>query len=238
MKEVQGKQVFETLEEVIDPKHTALLIIDMQNGLASLEGYAARQGDVSVSHQRSILPKLQSVLESARSSGVRVVHVQVVFDENMASTSPASIYDGARMRNFGDYWGHPRIKGKEENRGILIDGTWESEIIPELEPLANEFIVKKHRNSAFVNTIMNQVLRSNAIESLVVTGTTSAGCVLATVLDASWYDYYTVVASDCIADCFPKRHEAGVAILSERFDMPTADEIIGVWSKKKVKIAA
>ena len=63
MKQIQGKHVFESLEEVVDPKHTALLIIDMQNGLASPEGYTARQGDISISHQRSIIPALLNVLE-------------------------------------------------------------------------------------------------------------------------------------------------------------------------------
>ena len=237
MKEVQGKLVFESLEEVVEPKHTALLIIDMQNGLASPEGYAARQGDVSISHQRGILPALQRVLESARSSGVCVVHVQVVFDENMASTSPASIYVSTRMQDFGAFWGHPGSKLRKSSSQVLIDGTWEAEIIPELTPLPNEFVVKKHRNTAFVNTPMNQVLRSNAIRSLVVTGTSTAGCVLATCLDALWYDYYTVVVSDCIADGFPERHQAGVAILKEKFDMPTSDEIMGLWVKQKVEVA-
>ena len=238
MREVQGKQVYESLEEVVDPKHTALLIIDMQNGLASPDGYAARQGDVSISQQRAILPALQRVLDSARSSGVRVVHVQVVFDENMASTSPASIYVSTRMQDFGAFWGHPGSKDRKSSQEILIDGTWEAEILPELTPLPNEFVVKKHRNTAFVNTAMDQVLRSNAIRSLVVTGTSTAGCVLATCLDALWYDYYTVVVSHCIADCFPERHQAGVAILKEKFDMPTSAEIVGLWAKKKVGLAA
>ena len=230
MKNIQGKRVFETLEEVVDPIHTALLIIDMQNGLASPNGYAARQGDVSISHQRSIIPALLRVLNSARSCGVHVAHVQIVFDGNSASTSPASIYEGVRMRDFGAFWGHPRSSDRKEDREVLIDDTWESEIIPELAPISGEFIVKKHRNSAFVNTTMDQFLRSNSIQSVVVTGTSTAGCVLATALDASWYDYYTVVVADSVADCFPERHKAGIAILSERFDMPTSHQLVGIWT--------
>ena len=136
------------------------------------------------------------------------------------------------MRNFGSYWGHPPSKQREPDLETLVDDTWESEFIPELFPISSEFIVKKHRNSAFVNTNMDQVLRSNRVQSVVVTGTSTAGCVLATALDALWFDYYAVVVSDCIADCFPERHKAGLAILNERFDMPTGDEIIDMWSKK------
>ena len=99
-------------------------------------------------------------------------------------------------------------------------------------------LVKKHRNTAFVNTPLDQVLRSSGIKSLVMTGTSTAGCVLATCLDALWYDYYTVVVSDCIADGFPERHAAGVAILREKFDMPTSDEVMALWARKRVGVAA
>ena len=132
MKTIFGKDVFESVEEIVSAEHTALLIIDMQNGLAAPKGYASRQGDVSIQHQRSIIPNIQRLLGAARSSGVAVIHVKVVFDFNMGSTSPASIYDGHRMRNFGSYWGHPPSKQRESDLETLVDDTWESEFIPEL----------------------------------------------------------------------------------------------------------
>ena len=238
MREIQGIEVFESLEEVVDPKHTALLVIDMQNGLASPDGYTARMCATSISQQRQILPALEKVLASARATGVCVVHIQVVFDKNHATTSPAWLYMSSRLRDLGSYWGHPMGTDRRTSQEILTDGTWEAEIIPELTPLPNEFVVKKHRNTAFVNTPLDQVLRSSGIKSLVMTGTSTAGCVLATCLDALWYDYYTVVVSDCIADGFPERHEAGVAILREKFDMPTSDEVMALWARKRVGVTA
>ena len=64
MIEIQGKMVYESLEEVIEPNHTALMIIDMQNGLASLDGYTARHSKFSIAHQREILPGVQKMLLS------------------------------------------------------------------------------------------------------------------------------------------------------------------------------
>ena len=101
MREIQGIEVFETLEEVVDPKHTALLVIDMQNGLASPDGYTARKNATSISHQRQILPALEKVLASARATDVCVVHIQVVFDKNHATTSPAWLYMSSRLRDLG-----------------------------------------------------------------------------------------------------------------------------------------
>ena len=238
MIEIQGKMVYESLEEVIEPNHTALMIIDMQNGLASLDGYTARHSKFSIAHQREILPGVQKMLAAAREMGICIVHVQVVFDKNGGSSSPAWLYMSSRLRDLGAYWGHSMGNDRRTSQEVLIDGTWEAEIIPELEPLPNEIVVKKHRNTAFVNTRMDQILKSNRIDSLVVTGTSTAGCVLATCLDALWNDYYTVVVSDCIADGFPERHEAGVAILREKFDMPSSDEVLGIWAKQRVGVTA
>ena len=101
MIEIRGKMVYESLEEVIDPKHTALMIIDMQNGLASPEGYTARHGKFSIAHQREILPPVQKMLASARDMGICIVHVQVVFDKNGGSSSPAWLYMSSRLRDLG-----------------------------------------------------------------------------------------------------------------------------------------
>jgi len=231
MEYTKGKYVYENLKEILNPKHTALLIVDMQNGLASLEGYTAKQGDISVAHQQSIIPNIQLLLETARITGVRVVHIRVVSEENMAFSSPASLYSGKKMVHFGAYWGHPGKETRKSNRTIMIDGSWESEIVKELTPTKDEFIVRKYTNTAFINTPMNQVLRSNHVESVVVTGTTTAGCVLATSFDALWNDYYTVVANDAVADCFPERHQAGMAILGEKVDMPLSSEIANIWTE-------
>jgi|GEM_PF-2745634 len=99
MREVYGKQVFDSLEEVVNPEHTAILVVDMQNGLASLEGHAARHG-FDVSMQRKIIPPIQRLLKSGREAGARVVHIQIVFDADQATTSPSEIYQSRRMFNF------------------------------------------------------------------------------------------------------------------------------------------
>jgi nicotinamidase-related amidase len=233
MREVYGKQVFDSLEEVVDPRHTAVLVVDMQNGLASLEGYAARHG-YDVSMQRKIIPPLHRLLESAREARAKIVHIQIVFDADQASTSPSEIYQSRRMFNFTSYWGAPNTReDRKPTHEVLIDGTWEGEIIPELAPQPGDFIIKKHRNSAFINTPMDQLLRSNGIKTVVVTGTSTSGCVLATAMDASYSDYYTVVVGDCVADANGKRHQTGLSLMGERFDMPTSDELMDLWARTR-----
>jgi ureidoacrylate peracid hydrolase len=72
--------------------------------------------------------------------------------------------------------------------GHCKEGTWDSEIIEELKPEADDYIVKKHRFSAFYNSDFENVLRGLGIETLVVSGIATNVCVESTVRDAFYRD--------------------------------------------------
>jgi nicotinamidase-related amidase len=74
------------------------------------------------------------------------------------------------------------------------------------------------------------LLRSNGIQSVVVTGCTTEGCVESTARDALFNDYYVVVAEDCVASDDREQHDASMLLMSHRFDLASADAILGVWS--------
>ena len=73
---VNGKEVFTTLEERVNPKHTALLLIDLQNDFVMPAGYFGKLG-WDVSPLRQIVPRVRRVLQAARHSGVLIIHVQM-----------------------------------------------------------------------------------------------------------------------------------------------------------------
>lgn len=216
MEKIHGRNVFDSLREVVDPKHTAVLVIDMQNDLAALDGIAVQVGG-NVSQQRQIIPSLQRLLKVARTVGAKVVHIQVVIEQNFASVHPSWFY---RYRNM-------TVRTPLNER--IVEDTWGAEIVDELAPEVGDITVKKHRVSAFIHSSLDQVLRSNGIQSLVITGTATSGCVLGTAQDAQWYDYYTVVARDCIAGGSPARNATGIALMNEGCDMPTSEELIAMW---------
>ena len=218
MKEVHGKQVFDSLAEVVDPEHTAVIVVDMQNDLAAQDGLAARTGS-DISGQRGIIPPLQRLLDSARGAGAKVVYIEVVTEPNYATMHAAWLY---RYRI---------LKVRTPLDPPLVEGTWGAETVEEIAPPPGDVVVKKHRVSAFIHTSLDQVLRSNGIKSVVVTGTATSGCVLGTALDAQWYDYYTVVARDCIAGGAAARNAVGIALMNEGCDMPTSGEIIELWGE-------
>jgi nicotinamidase-related amidase len=104
------------------------------------------------------------------------------------------------------------------------------EVIPELAPQDGDLIVKKYRSSGFWGTNLDMLLRSNGVETVVVTGCTTEGCVESTARDAMFNDYYVVLVEDCVASDDRKQHDASLFLMRHRFDIATADEIVGIWS--------
>lgn len=223
MRLVYGLEVFETLEEVLRPRHTALLVVDMQRDFCSPEGHFDQSGK-DLSMTRAIVPRLTGLVEEARRAGALVVFIQNTTLPNGLSDSPAWIYGhlktGLRLEGTAPY---------------TLEGSEGQEIIPELAPRPSEPVVKKFRSSAFHNTVLDSLLKSRGIQSVVVTGVVTQGCVLATWRDATFHDYYTAVVPDCVASYKPDLHDAALKIMAMR-DAPSSQEIQGIWSASRVAV--
>lgn len=218
MKDVLGKIVYESLAEIVQPKHTALLLVDVTNDFYSSEGYFAQQGqNLSILDQS--LPNLTNLLDEARNAGLMVVHIQNTVLPNAGSDSP------------------PFIRFKERHMESLpvytIEGTWGWEFLEGFEPREGEFVVKKHRPTGFLHTDLDQILRLKQIESVVVTGCVTDGCVKSTAMDAMYRDYYTVVAPDCVGAYTQELHDAALDWMKLRMDIADSSEIASVWRELK-----
>jgi nicotinamidase-related amidase len=87
--------------------------------------------------------------------------------------------------------------------------------VPGLEPLDGDLVVKKYRSSAFWGTNLELLLRSNGIESVVVTGCTTEGCVESTARDAM-FSHYVVIATDAVASDDRGQHDASIYLMEHR----------------------
>ena len=99
---------------------------------------------------------------------------------------------------------------------------------PELEPVPDELVVAKYRSSGFWGTNLELLLRSNGIETVVVGGCTTEGCVESTARDAMFNDHYVVIAEDCVGSDDKAQHEASMLLMRHRFDLAGAEDIAAV----------
>lgn len=217
MREIANKLVYDTLEEVVWPRHTALLIVDMQNDFCSPDGVPGKNG-TDVAPVRAIIPTLQRLIAAARANGVRVIYLRHTHEPDLRNLSPARL-------SF-----YAMLYGGKISPYHAIRGSWGHAIVPELAPAADETVVDKDRSSAFIATNLDLVLRSNRVESVVIAGMATHACVESTARDAGFFDYYTVVASDGVADYSSQLHEASMLTMRNRCLLATSDEIMADWS--------
>ena len=220
MIEVAGKQVFTELSEILDPSHTALLIVDMQRDFCCAGGSFDRLG-VDLSMYPPVIDRIGGLLEGARQSGVLPVFIQMTVLPNRASESPAQIRFNLRLHD-----GH---HGQAEPLAYTLDGSEGQRFVPGLEPHDGELVVKKYRSSAFWGTNLALLLRSNGIKSVVVSGCTTEGCVESTARDAMFSDYYVVLATDAVASDDKRQHDASMYLMAHRFDLATSEDIRKHW---------
>lgn len=220
MIEVEGKQVFTELSELVAPAHTALLLIDMQRDFVEPDGSFGRMG-IDLTMYDKTRPRLAALLDDARRHGVLVVHVRNTALGDRLSDSPAHIRFNLRMHEEARRGGPPLR--------YTVPGTPGFEFIDELTPLPGEPVVRKYRSSAFWGTHMELLLRSNGIQTVVVGGCTTEGCVESTARDAMFSDHYVVIADDCVGSDDRQQHDASMLLMSHRFDMAGSSEIAAVW---------
>src|ERR1700682_3609527 len=198
----------------IDPSLAGLLVIDMQNGFAALQGTLGKAG-FDISMTRAIIPRIQDLVDAARVAGVHVFWSrQVHYPDDKTRTQ--RLIPGHLARGAG--------------RSLLCArGTWDAEIIDELQPYVRpaDDVFEKHRASCFYSSNFEARLRIHGIRMLIVTGTTASFCVDSTIREAYARDFDVIVPGDAISDT---EMEATQAVLrsTERFHgfVTTTDDLV------------
>jgi nicotinamidase-related amidase len=209
--------VLDSLDEILEPVRCALVVVDMQNDAVLPGGKFAEAGN-DISSIQEIVPRCAGFIGEARAAGVLVVHVRTLTLANGLSDSPSWI----RAKQS--------ISGETE---WFLEGSWGAEFCEGCRPQPGEPVVTKHRASAFRNTDLDQILRGNSIETVVVIGEQTPGCVEATYRDAAYHDYYNVLIEDCVAAFDRELHEASLKIQRARHDVCHSDEALAIWQRHR-----
>jgi nicotinamidase-related amidase len=222
MLNIYGKDVPTTLQELVDPSSTAFVIIDMQNDCCSEGGSGHRAGG-DISMYRQTIPRIAQFAEVCRRISVPVIHVGIYTLPDGQSDSPAWIR--LRLRANKNY-----NADNEGAWGFTMLGSWGAEFVDELQPKPGDLQVAKYRSSAFHNTNLDLLLRSNGIRGVMVAGCTTEGCVESTVRDLCFYDYFGVVVADCVGSDVRELHDASMLVMGAyRADVATSAEIVEAW---------
>ena len=188
----------------IDPRATALVLIDMQRDFLEPGGFGETLGnDVRLLH--AAIAPCRALLERARVLGMLVVHTREGHRPDMSDAPPAKVERGTPALRIGA----PGPMGR-----ILIRGEAGHDIIAALSPLAGEPVVDKPGKGAFFATDLHEMLRYRGIDTLIVGGVTTEVCVNTTVREANDRGYDCLVPEDCVGSYFPEFQTMGLKMIA------------------------
>ena len=193
--------VLRTLEEQLQPAHTALVIVDMQNDFCAEGGYlqrtraASAKNPIRVDENERIARRIGKLAAAARQAGATVVWLRSVYD--FKYLAPAHI-------------------AKREGEGCCMEGTWGADWFG-IQPVADDIVVTKHTFSGFHDTELHERLRGRGIRTLVMTGVATNVCVDSTLRHGFFLGYNIVVAEDCVGSGNQAGHEGTLATVRVNF---------------------
>lgn len=208
---INEENVLTTLEEKVDPRHSAVIVVDVQNDFCHTEGFIRKLG-IDVSASQAMVPHLENFIEEARKSKVEVVFVQAIYNNQ--------------------YLGGP-FKEKDLKAGLkderCVEGSWGAGFY-KVDPLPSETVIQKHRYCPFVGTEFGKVLQEKGIKTLILTGVTTNVCVESTARDAFMRDYYVVFLNDCTATYSQEAHESTLSNIRRHFGVVVGSgEVVAIW---------
>jgi len=216
---LKGRQIFETLEETVDPKHTALVVHELLNDFCAKGGNfdkAGRRIDAS-----AIVKPVANLLDAARKYKVRVIYVRYTMHTDYSTLS-----------DF-DFWRYRETMMKPGAPGpAVIDGTWGWEIIDEVKPQPGDIVLRKYRPDAFIGTTFDEILRWNGIKTFVIVGIGSEVGIVPTVIHAANLGYFCVAPSDCLRPTDPARAEDAMKFIRDWARVNPHTEVINAWKSR------
>jgi nicotinamidase-related amidase len=213
----EDKKVFETAgfgKKMGFGSRPALFIIDVQYSfvgdkpepiLESVKKYRTSCGDrgwVAVNHIRKLLEKI-------RTKGFPVVYTV-----------------SERRKDFFDS-GVQRRKSFRHTEPTSVIGQKGTKVVQEVAPEGKDILLSKRKPSAFFGTPLMSYMNDLDVDTIILTGCTTSGCIRATALDAFSYNFRTIVVEECCFDRFLSSHAMNLFDLNTKYaDVLPVSEVI------------
>ena len=168
----------------------AVLVIDFSCGFTDPECSLG-------SDMTEAVEQTKRLLDAARAKGLPVIYTTIGFDSSLKD---------------GGLW----MQKVPSLADLQIGGKW-VEIDPRLEPREDETIVMKKGASGFFGTNLASILVSQGVDTVVLCGATTSGCIRATAIDLLQYGWPTIVPRECVADRAQAPHEANLFDIQAKY---------------------
>ena len=187
---ISGKMAIDTL----NPQRTALLFFDMLNG------HIKKNDGATQARYLPVITAASRLLQVARMQNMMIAYASASHRADNTTTAHT-----IRDADFGmlavDSMRPPVFKP------IIVGGTWEAQVIDELAPAPEDYMIPKYRWSAFFQTYLDLALRTRKIDTIILSGGSTEIGVASTAYSARDLDYNLVIVSDACTAPARDTHE-------------------------------
>ncbi|PPH25827.1 cysteine hydrolase [Rathayibacter rathayi] len=188
----------------------ALLMLDFINEIVHEDGKYGREGYAAQVRTRGVLENATAALIRARESNIAVIHVVVAFSQGYPEwPSNSPVFSSAR------------------EDGRLLLGSWGTRVHDSVASIPSEPVVVKHRISPFYATTLEVVLRSLAVDTLLLAGVATDMVVLAAARDGHDRGFHIEVLEDATAADSEEIHEAALRVIGRSASLSTVSKALG-----------
>ncbi|WP_223443323.1 N-carbamoylsarcosine amidohydrolase [Pseudomonas sp. BF-R-19] len=172
--------------------HPALLMIDF------MQGYTTRGAPLYAPGVVDAVAESVALLAKARQAGIPVIHTNIRYH-------PGHFADGGMWVKKA-----PVMKD-------MVEGNPLAAFCPEVLPLAEEVVLSKQYASAFFGTSLAPMLLASGIDTLILAGCSTSGCIRATAVDGVQHGFRTIVVRQCVGDRHEAPHEANLFDIDNKY---------------------
>jgi nicotinamidase-related amidase len=197
--------------ELLAETHSALLLVDVTNRFIVGSNLESPASTIRV------LQPISALLEAARTKNIARFFVTAGHYDGASDTGPS-------LRRLADMGSDVRSRLDKAPHS-----TWGSDIPAVIAPQRDEVHLTKLRTSAFYGTGLELLLRGAGIETVVLAGVASYGCIIATYLDAGARGFFPLVCAQAIDGARAARHDAAMEVMGSHSQI-SVDDVVRIWA--------
>ena len=210
-----------------------MIVVDMQNAFASKGGMFDLAG-FDISGAAPAIAVNRRLLAASRRAGLKVIYLQMSYKPDLSDAGDTS------SPNYHKELGIVLMRQRPELRGkLLIENSWDWQIVDALTPEPGDHIVRKSRYSGFCGTDLEAYLRARNIRYLLFTGVATNVCVESTARDAFFAEFWPILVEDAMNHSGPDfNRQATLWNFEHVFGWVTkADHVIEALEAEKMPVA-
>ncbi len=203
MKQYKNIFIYETLEEIIEPSHTCLVVWDVQNALVK-----------TIFNKEVFISSIKNLIDNTRGK-MPIFYTRITPPKDEFRFS-WHYYSMMKMRNTTDPSVISNFMKNPEDR----------EIYSSIYPKEDDIVIDKPSASIFIGTNFEYLIRSRNITSIIFTGIATQIGIESCARDASNRGFYPVIVSDCVSSSDEKAHNCSLENMTKLFIVEKSDSII------------